>query len=64
MEFTGDYNRCTECGHIYDFNDICPECGQSEIEDLNAKQVKEWAKTSTYKEVERLNKMLELHDDL
>jgi len=63
MEFTGDYNRCTDCGHIYDYNDSCPECGSTEIEGLNAKEVKQWAKASTNEENERLNKMLELHGE-
>lgn len=63
MEYTGDYNICTRCSHIYDYDDACPECGSFEIEDLNAKEVKQWSKSCINKESERLNKMLESHGD-
>ena len=63
MEFTGDYNRCMDCGHIYDYNDSCPECGGCEIEDLNANEVKKCSNACSQEEAERLNNMLQLHGD-
>jgi predicted nucleic acid-binding Zn-ribbon protein len=63
MEFTGDYNRCMKCGHIYDYMDVCPVCGADEIENLNVHEVKEWKNASSNKEANRLHKMLESHDD-
>lgn len=63
MEFTGNYNRCTDCGHIYDYNDICPNCAGNEIEDLNAHEVNEIANVSIEKEAERLRNLLQLHGD-
>lgn len=63
MGFTGDYNRCSDCGYIYDFNDSCPECGSTEIECINANEVKKWAKACTNEESKRLNEMLQYHGD-
>lgn len=40
VEFTGSYYRCLKCEHIYDYNDLCPECGSSDVEDINASEVK------------------------
>ena len=62
-EFTGNYNICTNCGHIYDYNDSCTECGGCEIEDLNALQVKKLANACSIKEMSRLHEMLQLHGD-
>ena len=63
MGFTGHYNRCTICGHIYDFNDICPECSCDFIQDLNPSEVKYLLTISSKEEVKRIEKMLKLHGD-
>lgn len=55
MEFTGDYFKCESCGHIYDYNDVCPVCGKDCITELNAKEVNEI--------VDRIIDMLERHLD-
>ena len=68
-EFTGHYNKCQKCNHIYDFNDICPECGSDEVEDISAQEVlKTITRTDEYAtkikgEKERLEEMLKKHDD-
>jgi hypothetical protein len=63
MEFTGNYNRCYDCKHIYDYEDVCPECGSGAIEDLNANEIKEIAENTKGEEAYMLYKMLELHGD-
>lgn len=55
MEFTGDYYKCKYCGHMWDYMDICPNCGEDKMNTLNAHEVKE--------EANRLLKMLEAHGD-
>ena len=56
MEFTGEYWKCSKCGHIWDYNDACPNCGNSDdLENLNAAEVKE--------EADRLLTMLKAHGD-
>ena len=62
-EFTGDYNRCSDCGHIYDFNDMCPDCGSENINELNANEVRDWVKGAVESEAYRLEKMLQSHGD-
>lgn len=62
-EFSGSYYRCNECGHIWDFNDICPNCGKDNQEDLNAHEVKQWSKACELDEYIRLTNMLEMHGD-
>ena len=54
--------KCVDCGHIYDYDDLCPECGGSEIEDLNANEVNEYTNDCLEK-AERLKSMLKLHGD-
>jgi predicted RNA-binding Zn-ribbon protein involved in translation (DUF1610 family) len=64
MEFTGDYYRCEECLHIWDYMDICPNCGEDTAQEtLNANKVREWQNTATDYEAERLEEMLNAHDD-
>jgi uncharacterized OB-fold protein len=61
-EFTGTYNQCDKCGHIYDFNDICPECGSDDIMDIEVHEIKEII--SEYQNnLKRLLEMLQKHDD-
>lgn len=55
MEFTGDYYKCNDCGHIWDYMDICPNCGKDDTYTLNAHEVNEIS--------ERLINMLKLHAD-
>lgn len=56
MEFTGDYYKCKYCGHIWDYMDICPNCGENDKYNmLNANEVKE--------EAYKLLNMLEAHGD-
>jgi hypothetical protein len=55
MEFTGDYYKCKYCGHMWDYMDICPNCGEDKMNTLNAQEVTE--------EANRLLKMLEAHGD-
>lgn len=62
-EFTGDYHRCNDCGHIFDYWDLCPECGKDKIDELNAKEVMWWSECSIQKEQDRLDKMLSYHGD-
>ena len=54
-EFTGDYYKCKYCGHIWDFMDVCPNCGEWKMNTLNPNEVKEEAK--------RLIDMLDAHGD-
>ena len=61
-DFTGDYYKCTDCGYIYDYNDLCPNCGGSEIEDLNANEVNEYT-NDCLENAKRLRNMLQLHGD-
>ena len=62
-EFTGDYYKCNECSHIWDFIDICPNCGKDNQVDLNANEVNEYANT-LFNKAERLKSMLQLHGEL
>jgi primosomal protein N' len=55
MEFTGDYYKCKYCGYIWDYMDVCPNCGEDKMNTLNAHEIKE--------EANRLLKMLEAHGD-
>lgn len=64
MEFTGNYNKCTQCCYIYDYEDSCPECGSDEIDDINANEVLQTARVMSGSEKRRLVDMLESHDDL
>lgn len=64
MKFTGNYNQCKNCNYIYDYEDLCPECGSDDTSDLNAKEVKKYSRDVSIKEQFRLMKMLELHGDL
>lgn len=57
-EFTGDYSNCNNCGHIYDYNDLCPECGSGDITDMSAKEIKREFIPG------EVITMLESHDDL
>jgi predicted RNA-binding Zn-ribbon protein involved in translation (DUF1610 family) len=61
-EFTGDYYQCNSCGHIWDYNDVCPNCGKQKVTTLNAIELKT-AITCIHEEVFRLNSMLEKHGD-
>lgn len=61
-DFTGGYYKCTDCGYIYDYDDLCPDCGGNEIEDLNANEVNEYT-NDCLKKAERLKDMLQLHGD-
>jgi len=63
MEFTGNYNLCGDCNHIYDFNDVCPECSSNDIQDINSNEVKEFIGKGNVKEDIRLKTMLIRHDD-
>jgi hypothetical protein len=63
MEFTGSYYKCFDCYHIYDFDDCCPECGSGNVEDINANEVKEIAKTRHSSDRLKLLIMLGSHDD-
>ena len=48
-EFTGDYYKCSDCGHIWDYMEThCPECGSEDEETLNAKEVLEEASHLSY----------------
>ena len=64
MEFTGDYYRCHNCGHIWDYIDLCPECGQDDQEEISINEVLSWSTFAIPEEAERIIKMLESHDDL
>jgi len=64
MDFTGTYYRCNDCGHIFDYNDLCPNDSSENQEELNVREVKEWVKVATEQEQKRLEKMLESHGDL
>jgi hypothetical protein len=64
MEFTGEYYLCKHCGYIWDFNDICPCCGNDkEIDTLNASEVLEHSKMRCEDETGRLINMLYKHGD-
>ena len=60
MEFTGNYYKCNECNHIWDFMGICPNCGKDNQTDLNAKEVREIV-GKMFDEQDRLKVMLETH---
>ena len=62
MEFTGNYYKCNECNHIWDFMGICPNCGKDNQTDLNAKEVREIAR-KMFDEQDRLKMMLETHGE-
>lgn len=63
MEHTGDYYLCTNCKHIWDYNDdACPECGVRYFEEINTIEIKEIA-VHQIEEGNRLKEMLEIHDD-
>ena len=64
MEFTGHYNKCEKCEHIFDYSDDCPECGTSEIDDISVSEIKEVIRLSNHLGAIRLIKMLKKHDDL
>ena len=58
-EFTGDFYKCVDCFHVWDFNDFyCPECGSSKFEDIN---IHEELK-ATKEKVSDIAKMIEAHD--
>ncbi|TSE05235.1 hypothetical protein [Aquimarina algiphila] len=63
-EFTGTYYICDECSHIYDYDDLCPDCGSGFVTDLNANEVKQRALNEPVSEYRRLHDMLLKHDDL
>lgn len=29
--------KCKTCGHVWDFYDLCPECGSNDLGDVDAK---------------------------
>lgn len=62
MEFTGEYYKCNECEHIWDYMDICPFCGKDNQTTLNAKVVRDIA-LQMFDEQDRLKTMLESHGD-
>ena len=62
-EFTGTYHKCMECGHIYDFDDLCPECGSSKIEEISADNIRRHIKRLDSKSI-MLKSMLKSHGDL
>lgn len=48
-EFTGDYYKCQDCNHIWDYIDTCcPECGSENEETINAKEVRQEASQLDY----------------
>jgi hypothetical protein len=64
MEFTGTYWRCIECGHIWDYNDTCPNCGEDiMLHDINPHEVLHLSKMCTENEAGRLINMLHDHGD-
>lgn len=62
MEHTGSYYKCEKCNHIYDFMDICPECGSDDTHDISAEDVKEHIEKLNMR-VEELEIMLQSHGD-
>lgn len=62
-EFTGTYYRCNSCATIYDYNDLCPDCGSDDIEDVNVNEVKAIMELKRLTAIS-LGKMLESHGDL
>jgi len=55
-EFTGDYYKCNSCGHIWDYMDICPNCGLDNMETINVDEITEI--------ITKLSGMLLEHGDL
>ena len=63
--FSGEYYKCTGCGHIYDYDDLCPECGSADTPCINANEIKQnWITNAGSEEDIRLTKMLDEHGDL
>lgn len=72
MEYIGTYYQCNKCKHIIDYSDShCPECGNQDETEINAKEVNRVANLCLIPRDFKLNeigknllKMLESHDDL
>ena len=64
MEFTGDYYKCMDCCHVWDYNDThCPECGSQDFETINSNEVIMTAESCDEKEQTRIAEMLKSHGD-
>ena len=64
MEFMGSYNQCQSCNHIYDYEDLCPQCGSDEINELNEREVKIYSRDRLIKEQFRLMKKVNKYTDI
>jgi tetrahydromethanopterin S-methyltransferase subunit B len=62
MEFTGTYNKCENCERIYDFNDICPDCGSDDVYDISVEEIREHIEKLEV-QASDLEIMLQSHDD-
>lgn len=62
--FTGDYYDCLDCGHIYDFDDICPNCGSGNVVEILPVDIVNKGMKFNIQEQKRLNYMLDMHDDM
>ena len=64
-EFTGDYEQCQKCNHIWDYMDTaCPNCGNNDVEMISSEGVNEQLKLESGNELIRLRIMLRSHGDL
>ncbi len=61
-EFTGTYHKCNNCNAIYDFNDICFECGSDDVGDVSKEGIREHIEKLNM-DVEQLEIMLQSHGD-
>ena len=62
-QFTGTYNQCNLCGHIWDFDDVCPECGDTDVIDISISEIKEIVDHYSNLVIE-LTEILNRHGDL